>query len=190
MVQDGAGKGQSPEAEKAAMISVANQIIDTLRKVQWQENDQIAPINAHASRQAQAQTGAFIFGVFKQRVDLGNRRRGGLVELKGTKKLYFVPSDANDPQFKDGDCALLLGITLPTAFQFGENRLKPLSAQVLLTDVMLKVSDGPGSSAEAPGPGQGFQDGPGQNNGMPAPRPGSRPRPGTRRPGSIPRGTN
>jgi len=190
MVQDGAGRGKIPESERAAMISVADQIIETLRKVKWQENEQIVPINAHANRPGPSRTGAFLFGVFKQRVDLGNRQRGWLIELKGSSKLYFIPSDENDPQFRDGDCALVLGIAVNEELPFGENRLKPIKAQILLTNVMLKVSDGPADSTPDPSPGPEFNDGPQPNRSPPAPRPGSRNRPGSRRPNSFPRGAN
>ncbi|HEY2841954.1 MAG TPA: serine protease, partial [Pirellulales bacterium] len=184
-IQSGADvKVPMPAEEQLALVQVVDQIIDTLRKTNWQDNEQILPINAHASKPRRRSEGVFLFGIVKQRA-IAEGEHGWLMELKGNNRLFFMPSEGGDAEFKPGDCVLVLGITGEGGIRFGEDRPRSILASVVVSKVAIKVADGaPGMSGQVmPGVGQG---------GMPPPgmRPGSRNRPGSRRPGSIPRGTN
>ncbi|MBI2825293.1 MAG: zinc-ribbon domain-containing protein [Planctomycetia bacterium] len=128
-----------PAEEQAAVAREVDQVISALAAVHWLDHEHIAPINAHAGKEREPFGGAFLFGGVTKLFQGEDDEAGALVELKGAEKRYFVPLDPGQPPLKEGDCVLILAIAHPAKIRVGDNPLKPMQAQVLLSKVVLRV---------------------------------------------------
>ncbi|HVU88100.1 MAG TPA: trypsin-like peptidase domain-containing protein [Pirellulales bacterium] len=128
-----------PMEEQQAVIREADKVVAELRKIHWQDDDQMRPINAHAGKDRTPYGGAFVFGRVKKFFHGDDQDAALLITLVGSEEEYFLPLDEPIAGLAEGDRVLVLGIAHPKTVAVGDNPLKPTKVPILLSKVVLPL---------------------------------------------------
>ncbi len=134
-------KKQVPKEEQEALMREADAVIKAVREMHWDAEKHIKPINDRVAREEAEQfAGEFAFVTVNKSFQGEGKEAGLQVSLIGGDKKFFIPLEDGAPMIAAGGKLLVVGVLTPWTIQYGDNPLKPSSARIILSRLVVPLA--------------------------------------------------
>jgi S1-C subfamily serine protease len=135
-----AARRRVPRRERDALSREARAVVKAVREMHWDAEKHIKPINDRVSKDdSERFAGEFAFVTVDKRFQGEGKEAGLQVSLIGGDRKFFIPLDDGSLAVAEGGRLLVVGMLTPWKIQYGDNPLKPSSARVIYSKVVVPI---------------------------------------------------